>query len=90
MRGDTLQACGYYAFHKLVQSPHHALWIDISLEHASGCKLQTSTPAAAQRLQLKDPRGVNKNKIKFLKKSYSAYVYLSGCSYWRPKYVLGL
>ena len=63
-RGITLQAGGYYAFHETVQSPHRALWIDISFEDAFGCKLQTSTPVAARRLHLKDPRVVNKyNKI---------------------------
>jgi hypothetical protein len=59
-RGITLEAGGYYVFHESLQSPHRALWIDISFEHAFGCKLQTSTPVAARRLQLKDPRVVKK------------------------------
>jgi hypothetical protein len=63
-RGITLQAGRYYAFHETVQSPHWALWVDISFQHAFGCKLQTSTPAAARRLHLKDPWVVQKcNKI---------------------------
>jgi hypothetical protein len=63
-KGITLQAGGYYAFHEDVQSPHRALWIDISFQNAFGCKIQTSTPAEARRLKLKDPRVVKKyNKI---------------------------
>jgi hypothetical protein len=47
-KGITLQAGGYYAFHEEVQSPHRALWIDISFENAFGCKIQPSTPAEAR------------------------------------------
>jgi hypothetical protein len=58
-RGITLQAGGYYAFYETVQLPHRALWINISFEQAFGCKLQTSTPVAARRLHLKNPRVVH-------------------------------